>query len=111
MQRDPAYAQQMQQKMASMSDAEKMRMAMQFNSAFQHSQQQAITRNPQGMRAGIELVGATAQTAQKTQALHSRISQRTMAIAQQHAGPHQAIDAELQSDLTACPQTTQQGEA
>src|SRR3546814_19720891 len=95
----------MQQGLAWMADAEKIRTATKFNPAVQHSQQRGNTRNPQGMRAGIELVGDTAQTAQKTQALHSRISQRIMAIDQQYDGQHQAIDAELQAALKACPAT------
>lgn len=111
MQSDPAYAQQMQQKMASMSDAEKMQMAMQFNSTYQQSQQQAITANPQGARAGIELLGQLAQTSQTTASLHRRIGQQMTVISAQYDGQHQAVDAELQSALKACPATYQCGEA
>lgn len=111
MQSDPAYAQQMQQKMASMSDAEKMQLAMQFNSGFMQSQQQAHARNPRGQATGIELASYIGQAAQTSASLHQRLTQRLATLSQRYDSQHRAIDAELQAALKACPATYQCGEA
>lgn len=106
MQSDPSYAEAMQQKMASMSDAEKMQMAMQMSSSFR-AQQQTEARNP----SGILLMGYITQSQQQTNSLRSHVSRQFIALRDKYNSQHLALDALLQDALKACPPVAQcQGE-
>jgi hypothetical protein len=111
MQSDPAYAAQMQKKMASMSDAEKMQMAMQFNSAYQQSQAQTVMQNQAGFSAGIELSSYAAQAGETMANLDRQANQRLADMTQRYDARHKALDDGLRTALQACPLNAQCSEA
>ncbi|MGH8539212.1 MAG: hypothetical protein ACRETW_01730 [Stenotrophobium sp.] len=103
MQSDPAYAQQIQQKMASMSQAEKMQMAMQMTASRQQSQQ-ATLANPAGMRAGIGLIGYLSRDGRpQLDAAETGLREHFAKLVADYDGRHAALDQQLQTALKACP--------
>lgn len=108
MQTDQAYAQQMRQKMASMSQAEQMQMAMQMSQGFSAAQ----NRDPAVMRAGIELQSYVTQEARAPiDAIDQHYNQQLGSIISRYDAQHAALDAQLSAGLKACPLTYRCGEA
>lgn len=105
LQSDPAYAKELQQKMASMSQAQKMQMAMQMAAAQQQSQQ-AMQANPAGagMRAGGALVAYIEGTgAQSLSAAESGLRKDFTKLMVDYNARHTALGQKLAAELKACP--------
>ncbi len=101
---DPAYAQQLQQKMASMSQAQKMQMAMQMQASQQQSQQ-AMLANPTGMRAGLALMSYTVggEGGQRLGTVETTLRKDFTKLVDDYDARHTALGMKLAAALKACP--------
>jgi hypothetical protein len=101
---DPAYAQQLQQKLTSMSQAEKIQMAMQMQASQQQSQQ-AMLANPAGLRAGGALVSYAVGGPGGQQLRTAGTGLRTdfTRLVKDYDARHTALGQKLATALKACP--------
>ncbi|MGH8426806.1 MAG: hypothetical protein ACRES7_02350 [Gammaproteobacteria bacterium] len=110
MQSDPAYAQQMQQRMATMTQAEKVQMAMQMAAAQQQAMQTQMS-NPAGLRAGGNLTSyVVGEGDQQLGAIEADLRKNLDKIVADYDGRHAALDKQLLTLLKACPQIKECGD-
>lgn len=102
MQRDPAYAAQMQKKMESMTQAEKMQMAVQMMAAQQAAAGQSL--NIAAMRAyGALLTWVGSDGGRIDRAQRAQLRSGMQRIAAEYDARHESVDKRMQDLLKACP--------